>query len=152
MGSDKFVLDNILNNPHAAEITVCVANPRLEHQFATASLDGQLKIWDKIGTWQNVSDGNWHARPILSGCFGMDGSVLALGFHGFAVLWDPVEAVEMHALALEHADDKATQLHFSMAGDRLLLLAGTRSAEHGRESVTCFDLLSLEIVARLDLA
>eukprot|EP00928_Gymnodinium_smaydae_P048612 TRINITY_DN32511_c0_g1_i1.p1 TRINITY_DN32511_c0_g1~~TRINITY_DN32511_c0_g1_i1.p1 ORF type:complete len:909 (-),score=101.84 TRINITY_DN32511_c0_g1_i1:58-2736(-) len=158
--SDQYVLDSMVNNPHAGEVTVCLSHPQREHFFVSCSLDGEFKCWDWLGAgksdegrcWQCVSICNWHSRPILSGCFCMDGSVLALGFHGFVVLWDPQEAAEVQTIALGDAEDQANQLAFSMVNGRLVLVVGTRAAEKSREDVTCYDLLSLEVVARLDLA
>eukprot|EP00439_Symbiodinium_sp_Y106_P080027 s853_g18.t2 len=79
--TDQYVLDSVSNNPHAAEVTVAIANPDFRYMFATASLDGNYKLWDRLPVeekkegkeplhcWQCLAMGSWQRRPIHSGCF-----------------------------------------------------------------------------------
>eukprot|EP00927_Polykrikos_kofoidii_P030127 TRINITY_DN25986_c0_g1_i1.p1 TRINITY_DN25986_c0_g1~~TRINITY_DN25986_c0_g1_i1.p1 ORF type:complete len:964 (-),score=196.09 TRINITY_DN25986_c0_g1_i1:24-2915(-) len=100
--------------------------------------------------WQCVAVGSWHGRSVCSGAFCMDGSVLALGYQGFVVLWDAERAAQLQVIALTEGNQVPCQLSFGTACSRFLLVAGTRDPK-GREAVVCWDMLSLEEVARQDL-
>jgi len=99
--------------------------------------------------WQCVSMGSWHARPVLSGCFSADGSTLVLGFHGFAVLWDHDAVAELKVLPVAPPAEKVTQLCSTMACGRFLLLASLQGKSH--HEVVCWDLVTLDVVARVAL-
>lgn len=169
----QYVLDSVAHDPHGADVTVAIAHPTREHVFVTASLDGTFKSWDclPVGSsasaagggptedsrtrrcWQCAMSGSWRGRPILSGCFTADGTILALGFHGFAVLWEHDEAVELRALPAGEATDRVTQLHSAVARDRPLLLGLVRGGS--RQEVLCWDVSGTAAappLARLDLA
>merc|ERR1719240_104447 len=104
--------------------------------------------------WQCVSIGTWHSRPILSGSFCMDGSVLALGFQGYVVLWEPEKATELQALPIGDDVEQVSQLSFAIACGRFVLVANSKvvkSKGDGIERITCWDLVSLEMFAQLNL-
>lgn len=168
----QFELDSMANEPHSSEVTVALAHPQQEQVFVTASLDGSFKTWDwlpagsiaakgdgegeekkdkgKQYCWQCTSHGSWRGRPALSGCFAADGSALALGFHGFVVLWDHESLTELGALPAGEGTDRVTQLASAMCSDRFLLLANVKRASSSE--VICWDLAQLAVVARLDLS
>jgi len=177
----QYTLDSIAHDAHKAEITVAIAHPSREHAFVTASLDGTFKCWDLLVAgsiskthaadtddgkeneepvarasgarcWQCVALGSWRGRPILSGCFSGDGSALALGFHGFAVLWEHDTATELRALPAGEATDRVAQLHSAVAGGRFLLLGTVRAAAGAHQEVFCWDLARLTVIARVNLS
>eukprot|EP00929_Paragymnodinium_shiwhaense_P042951 TRINITY_DN22148_c0_g1_i1.p1 TRINITY_DN22148_c0_g1~~TRINITY_DN22148_c0_g1_i1.p1 ORF type:complete len:917 (+),score=232.19 TRINITY_DN22148_c0_g1_i1:56-2806(+) len=165
--SEAFVLDSMANNPHTAEITVALAHPQREHVFVTGSVDGSFKCWDWLPTtydgtqidksfskrcWQLTTSGTWHGRPILSGSFCMDGSVLALGFRGFVVLWEPENAVELEVLPLDVGSLEACQLSFAMLCGHFALLAACKDKSAEQQQLLCWDLLTFQVLARLDVS
>mmetsp|Transcript_75604 Transcript_75604/g.162096 ORF Transcript_75604/g.162096 Transcript_75604/m.162096 type:complete len:856 (+) Transcript_75604:33-2600(+) len=149
--------DTVVHNPHMADVTVALSHPLRDNFFITASFDGTFKTWDRAdkcdpkSCWQLMSLGNWHSRPILCGCNSADGSALALGFHGFVVLWEADTAAEIHTLALSEPTDEVVQLSSVVACQRFLLLGSSRG-QNGRHELLCWDLVRLEIIARLDLS
>lgn len=157
------MLDSISNHPHKAAVTVALSNPHREHMFATASLDGSFKIWDRLAVqrtsatapeqhcWQCIATGSWRRQPILTGCFGADGSTLITGVAGFVVIWETESGSELQPVALKGMGDRPEQLCSVVACERLLMLAVVRSSGQ-KEEILCWDLASLEVVARLDLA
>lgn len=161
----QFSLDSVSHDPHSADVTVLLAHPRREHLFVTGSLDGTFKSWDWLPVnggagadgnasgrcWQCVLLGAWHARPITAGCLGADGSALVLGFSGFIVLWETETANELQSVALPDEADEILQLFSVMACGRFLLLASVCGADK-RDAIMCWDLASLEVVIRIDLA
>lgn len=179
-------LHSIAHAPHSAEVTVVLAHPHNPHCFISASLDGSFKCWDlpvaspgsaERPSWQCTAVGSWDSRPILSAALSEDGSTLALGYAGYAVLWEPWSAVQLQALPLEEApavvntakasssavngassssprggtvQRKANQLCFSIACNRFLLVVGAHCPDH-REDIFVWDLASLQVVARVNV-
>lgn len=157
----SYVLDSIVNNPHNDEVTLALANPLRDTVFATASLDGSFKVWDRLPMssgageikrqcWQCLLSGSWRCQKFLCGCFGADGSALALGVRGFVALWELEDGTELQSLPLGEVDDEPLQLCSVLASERFMLLASTRG-QGGREEIRCWDLVTLEVMARLDL-
>lgn len=67
------------------------------------------------------------------------------------VLREPQQAVQLEVLPLPNGSDVASQLVFSLTCGRLLLVAGLTDEEARRNALICWDLASLEVVARLEL-
>ncbi|CAE7873929.1 wdr75 [Symbiodinium necroappetens] len=159
--TDQYVLDSVSNNPHTAEVTVAIANPDFRYMFATASLDGNYKLWDRLPVeekkegkeplhcWQCLAMGSWQRRPIHAGCFSPDGSLLAMGSTGSIVLWDADQGEELEILDLDQASDKPQQLTSAVANGMFMLI-GCVSGQ-GKDEILCWDLESLEVFVRLDL-
>lgn len=164
----QYILDSISNNPHSSEVTVALSHPMLEQYFATASLDGRFKLWDRLPVtsvigadgqsaapaecWQCVGVGSWRSQPVLSACFSVDGSALATGMPGFIVLSEAEGGAEMHVLPLSEVTDRPEQLFSAVACERFLLLASVRGNKTKQQELLCWDLVSLQVIARLDLS
>mmetsp|Transcript_88710 Transcript_88710/g.271638 ORF Transcript_88710/g.271638 Transcript_88710/m.271638 type:complete len:870 (-) Transcript_88710:122-2731(-) len=158
----QYSVECVAHDPHSAEVTVVLAHPQKDSFFVSASLDGTFKTWDasaeqgadsKAGQrcWQCTAVGSWRSRPILSGCFSADGSALAMGFHGFVVLWDHQTMAELKALRAGDASERVTQLHSVVASGRFLILAAVHGA--ARREVLCWDLAQPSApLASVDLA
>jgi len=161
--------DSMANNPHTAEVTVALSNPQQESMFVTASLDGTFKLWDQMllpgaadgessngangasaqYCWHCVASGSWRRQPILTGCFSADGSVFAAGVSGFIILFEAESGAEVKTLPLQEVGDLPGQLCCAVACERFMLLASVKKQKG--EEILCWDLASLQVVARLDL-
>lgn len=75
---------------------------------------------------------------------------MALGHHGFAVLWEPETSTELRVIPLEDESSEITQLFFATAFGRFIMLCVARSA-NGRADVVLWDLARLEAMLRLDI-
>mmetsp|Transcript_118275 Transcript_118275/g.339370 ORF Transcript_118275/g.339370 Transcript_118275/m.339370 type:complete len:900 (-) Transcript_118275:108-2807(-) len=155
-GDEQYAIDCVATDPHSADITMAVPHPYDETIFATASLDGSFKCWCRPavgaaspGLWCCTAIGNWRSRPVLSGCFSADGSIIALGFHGFAVLWDHKSMTELRTLTAGEGADRVLQLSSVALGGRFLLIANVCGIV--RQEVVCWDLVRLEALATIDL-
>lgn len=153
----SYVIENVSYNPHASDITAALSHPLRESFFITTSLDGIFKCWvmpeihnttddPGIAAWSCTLFGGWHMQPILCGSLNSDGSVLALGFFGFVVLWEPTSGNQLCTLAVDGVG--VLQL-FCRTCNRLMLVAHVHGEEE--EGLICWDLAKLDIVARLDL-
>lgn len=90
----------------------------------------------------------------MCGCFATDGSILALGFSGFVVLFEASTGRELHVFPLHKASDKVDSLRSVIACGRLLLVASvcSNNGEARCEDLLVWDLMRLSIAAKLDLA
>jgi len=176
----QYELHSLSNSAHTADVTVALAHPNKEHCFVTGALDGTFKFWDlkttKTGAsqtvgskgkqthaeqkqgqsqcWQCTMLGNWRNRPVMCGCFAADGSILALGFSGFVVMFEASTGRELHAFPLPDASDKVQSLLSIIACGRLLLVASvcSNSGDLRCEELLVWDVMKLTIAAKLDLA
>merc|ERR1712129_251493 len=104
--------------------------------------------------WACTMLGNWRNRPVMCGCFAADGSILALGFTGFVVLFESSTGREIHAFPLREASDKVKSLVSIVACGRLLLVASvcSNNGDVRCEDLLVWDLMKLSIAAKLDMA
>jgi len=156
----EYILDSVSSNPHRSDVLVGIANPAEETIFFTASKDSSFKIWDHIEApsapetkdgetpkcWQAVARGSWR-RPLVSGCFSPDGSVVAAGLCGSILLMKADDCEVTDLLKLE-ASDTPKQM-CSVVFHTCLLIACVEGKT--KEEIVCWDLISKEVVTKLDL-